>query len=226
MALIEAKNITKIYQMGETQVEALKGVSVTIEKGEFIAITGTSGSGKSTLMHLLGCLDTPTSGQFFLDGIDIARSTRDELAKIRNEKIGFVFQKFFLLNDLTALNNVALPQLYAGKTELVARQQATKLLEMVGLADRMNHYPYQLSGGQQQRVAIARSLVNNPSILFADEPTGNLDSKTGQTIMKMFEQLNKDKNVTIILVTHEQEIANYTRRVIDLIDGKIVKDGK
>ncbi len=224
MRLIETKSLVKVYKMGETDVTALKGVDLTIDGGEFVAITGFSGSGKSTLMHLLGCLDTPTSGSFFLDGVDVARASRDELALIRNQKIGFIFQKFYLLPDLTALDNVALPQLYAGKKESEARQAAEKLLQRVNLGDRMRHYPYQLSGGQQQRVAIARALVNNPRIIFADEPTGNLDTTTGEAIMDIFTDLNTQQKVTIILVTHEPNIAAKTRRIIELVDGKIIKD--
>jgi len=226
MSLLEIKQLKKVYKMGETEVEALKGVDLSVEKGEFLAITGSSGSGKSTFMHLIGCLDTPTSGTYVIDGVLVGQATSDELAKIRNEKIGFVFQKFHLLADLTALDNVALPRLYAGLTEEDARKDAKKLLEMVGLGNRVDHYPYQLSGGQQQRVAIARSLVNNPSILLADEPTGNLDTATGDTILAMFTELNEKHGVTIILVTHEPDIAAKTKRIIELIDGKIIKDTK
>ena len=210
--------------MGETEVMALKGVDLEIHTGEFVAITGSSGSGKSTLMHLLGCLDIPTKGEYFIDNQNVARLTPNELAKIRNQKIGFVFQKFNLLPDLTAVENVALPCLYAGIKEKESLEKAHELLKMVELSDRATHYPYQLSGGQQQRVAIARSLVNNPSILLADEPTGNLDSKTGLAIMEIIKKLNTEQNATIIMVTHEPEIAAKAKRIVELIDGNIVSD--
>lgn len=226
MAIIQAKDLIKIYKMGETEVHALKGISLEIEKGEFVAITGSSGSGKSTLMHLIGCLDIPTSGQYFIDEKNVTNMTKDELAHIRNQKIGFVFQKFYLLADLTATDNVALPKLYAGFTETESRKIAQDYLKLVDLGTRLDHYPYQLSGGQQQRVAIARSLVNNPTLILADEPTGNLDTATGNTIMDLFKKLNEEKNVTIIIVTHEPDIAAQTKRVIDLIDGKIKSDKK
>jgi putative ABC transport system ATP-binding protein len=225
MKLIETKDIIKTYVMGETQVNALDGINLVIEEGEFVAITGSSGSGKSTLMHLLGCLDTPTSGSYFLDNIDVSKASRDELAAIRNKKIGFVFQKFYLLTDLTALENVALPLLYARVKESEAYKIAADHLVKVNLTDRMHHYPYQLSGGQQQRVAIARSLANDPRIIFADEPTGNLDSATGKVIMDIFIKLNQEHGVTIIMVTHSSEIAHTARRVIALTDGKITRDG-
>jgi putative ABC transport system ATP-binding protein len=224
MNIIEAKDIIKMFKMGETEVMALKGVSLNVEKGEFVAITGFSGSGKSTLMHVLGCLDTPTQGTYTLDGVDVSKATRDELARIRNQKIGFVFQKFYLLPDLTALDNVALPKLYAGEYETKAREKARELLALVELENRMSHYPYQLSGGQQQRVAIARSLVNDPAIIMADEPTGNLDRTTGENILNVFKEFNQNHNVTIIIVTHEQSIAKVTKRIVELVDGKIVSD--
>ncbi|MBM3886552.1 ABC transporter ATP-binding protein [Candidatus Dependentiae bacterium] len=212
--------------MGDNELQALKGVSLSIDAGEFVALTGFSGSGKSTLIHLLGCLDIPTTGHYAIDGIDVSSASRDELARVRNQKIGFVFQKFHLLPDLDACNNVALPMLYAGVSEDKARIHATKLLSDVGLENRTDHFPYQLSGGEQQRVAIARSLANNPSIILADEPTGNLDMATGDVIMNIFADLNKNKGCTIILVTHEPSIAAKTKRIIELIDGKIVKDFK
>jgi putative ABC transport system ATP-binding protein len=224
MKILEARNLIKIYKMGENEVTALKGVSLTIEKGEFIAITGFSGSGKSTLMHVLGCLDVSTDGHYIIDGVDVSKATRDELAHIRNQKIGFVFQKFYLLPDLTALDNVALPRLYSGVAEEQARKEAKKLLELVNLGNRLDHYPYQLSGGQQQRVAIARALINKPVLILADEPTGNLDSATGDIILELFKQLNEQQQVTIILVTHEPYVASKTKRVIELVDGKIVQD--
>ncbi len=226
MANLQAKNLKKIYKMGETEVEALKGIDLEIEKGEFIAITGASGSGKSTLMHLMGCLDIPTSGDYLLDDKSIIHMTKNELAKIRNQKIGFVFQKFYLLADLSATDNVALPQLYSGIKEKIARNNAREMLKAIGLEDRMKHYPYQLSGGQQQRVAIARSLINNPTLILADEPTGSLDTTTGQEILDLFEKLNEEKKVTIILVTHEPYIAKRTKRIIELRDGKIISDQK
>ena len=224
MSIIEAKDIVKTFRMGETEITALKGVSLSVEKGEFVAITGFSGSGKSTLMHVLGCLDIPTSGSYIIDGVDASKATRDELAKIRNQKIGFVFQKFFLLPDLTALDNVALPCLYAGENEASAREKAKKLLKLVELEHRMNHFPYQLSGGQQQRVAIARALVNEPAMIMADEPTGNLDRATGENILQVFKDFNEKHNVTIVIVTHEQSIAARTKRIVELVDGKIVSD--
>lgn len=224
MSLLEIKKLKKVYRMGDSEVEALKGVDLAVERGEFMAITGSSGSGKSTFMHLIGCLDVPTSGSYVLDGVVVGQATPDELAKIRNEKIGFVFQKFHLLPDLTVLDNVALPCLYAGNDEEPAREKAKKLLELVGLGNRIDHYPYQISGGQQQRVAVARALVNNPSIVLADEPTGNLDTATGDTILAMFKELNEERGVTIILVTHEPDIAAKTKRIVELIDGRIVKD--
>lgn len=212
--------------MGDTIVDALKGINFSVEQGEFIAITGASGSGKSTLMHILGCLDIPTSGDYLLAGENITNADNNQLAAIRNKKIGFVFQKFYLLPDLTALDNVSLPQLYAGATESTAHKKAAELLDIVGLGDRKGHYPYQLSGGQQQRVAIARALANDPSIILADEPTGNLDSATGQTIMKLLQELNQQKKVTIIIVTHEPDIAHQTNRIVELTDGLIVSDKK
>lgn len=224
MEAICIQDMIKIYHMGENDVHALKGISLLVNRGEFVAITGQSGSGKSTLMHIIGCLDTPTSGIYRIDGTQVNNATRDELAHIRNKKIGFIFQKFHLLPDLTALDNVALPMLYAGKPRAQATQRAYELLNSVGLQARADHYPYQLSGGQQQRVAIARSLINAPSILLADEPTGNLDSQTSDAIMRIFEDLNKKNGVTIILVTHEPKIANKAHRIIELIDGLIVND--
>ncbi|MBU1008287.1 ABC transporter ATP-binding protein [Candidatus Dependentiae bacterium] len=208
--------------MGETTVTALKKINVSVKAGEFVAITGQSGSGKSTLMNLLGCLDIPTSGAYFIDGENVAHMRNDELATIRNKKIGFVFQKFHLLPDLTALDNVALPALYAGTNEAAAQMRAKEMLTMVELSDRIHHFPYQLSGGQQQRVAIARALINKPSILLADEPTGNLDSETGKTIIQLFKGLNEKQNVTIIMVTHEPEVAKHAQRTITLRDGRIV----
>ena len=189
-------------------------------------LAAVTSAGKTTLMHLLGCLDIPTSGEYLLDGIRIEHATKNELAQIRNQKIGFVFQKFHLLPDLTAIDNVALPQLYAGIAEATAREKAKNMLTLVGLADRIHHYPYQLSGGQQQRVAIARSMINNPTIILADEPTGNLDTATGNTIMDLFKKLNAEQKVTIIIVTHEPDIAAQTKRIVELIDGNIISDKK
>ncbi len=218
------KNLIKTFKVGDAELKVLNGVSLNIDKGEFIAISGFSGSGKSTLMHLIGCLDRATSGEYFLDGNDVSTATCNELANIRNQKIGFVFQKFHLLPDLKALDNVALPQLYAGVKEAQAREKATKLLERVGLSNRIDHYPYQLSGGQQQRVAIARALINNPCIILADEPTGSLDARTSEEILELFKELNSNNGVTIIIVTHESSIAAKAKRILELVDGTIVAD--
>lgn len=226
MALLEMKNITKSFRMGDSTIEILKGISFSVESKDYLSITGPSGSGKSTLMHLVGCLDTPTSGTYTIEGEDVSHMSSDQLARIRNKHIGFVFQKFHLLPDLRAIDNVALPQLYAGKSEVEAQKEAKKMLEMVGLEDRVTYYPNQLSGGQQQRVAIARALVNNPDIILADEPTGNLDTVTGSTIMNIFEHLNKEHGVTIVIVTHDLELAQKMNRIIKLRDGLIVEDKK
>ncbi len=229
--VIEAHDLTKIYKMGEITVEALRGVSFTIERGEVVAIMGPSGSGKSTMMNTLGCLDRPTSGEYFLDGEAVATMTDDQLASIRNRKVGFVFQSFNLLSRLTALGNVELPLRYAGLTE-GRRERAQAALEAVGLQDRMTHRPYELSGGQQQRVAVARALVNDPAIIMADEPTGNLDSKVGKEIMSLLLSLNKERGTTLIIVTHDAAIAEQTRRIIRLRDGELdpsseeTKEGK
>jgi putative ABC transport system ATP-binding protein len=224
MSLIQVKDLYKIYQMGNTEVRALDGISVAIEKNEYVSIMGPSGSGKSTLMNLIGCLDTPTSGDFFMDGINVASMTDDELAHIRNKKIGFVFQTFNLLPKSTSLRNVELPLIYNGAIKAHERKDmARQALERVGLGDRVDHKPNELSGGQRQRVAIARALVNNPAIILADEPTGNLDSKTGEEIMALFDDLQALGN-TIILVTHEEYIAEHAQRVVRLLDGKIEVD--
>ncbi len=217
--MIEIDNITKVYQMGETEVRALDGVSLKIEDGEWVAITGPSGSGKSTLMAILGCLDSPTSGSYKLDGTDVAKMRDDQLASVRNKKVGFVFQQFNLLARTSALENVALPLLYS--TGNHQRDRATAALEAVGLGDRMHHRPNELSGGQQQRVAIARALVTEPSILLADEPTGNLDSKTGKEIMALFSELHRTRGITVIFVTHDPAIAANAQRVIQIRDGQI-----
>ena len=221
-ALIEIKDVTKIYQMGEMEVRALRGISLEIHPGELVAIMGPSGSGKSTLMNILGALDVPTSGLYMLDGQDVSAMDDDHLAEIRNRKIGFVFQSFNLLPRTSALANVELPLVYAGAKN--RRERAIAALELVGLGDRVRHNPNELSGGQQQRVAIARALVNNPSIILADEPTGNLDSKSGAEIMRIFQDLNDLQNITIIFVTHEPEIAEHTRRIIRLQDGRVLRD--
>ena len=217
--MIEIENITKVYQMGETEVRALDGVSLKIEDGEWIAITGPSGSGKSTLMAILGCLDSPTSGAYKLDGTDVAKMRDDQLAAVRNTKIGFVFQQFNLLARTSALENVALPLLYASGNHQLER--ATAALTAVGLADRLGHRPNELSGGQQQRVAIARALVTEPSIILADEPTGNLDSKTGKEIMTLFSELHSQRGITVIFVTHDPAIAANAQRVIYIRDGQV-----
>ncbi len=219
-ALIQLENITTIYDSGENAVAALRGVDVAIQEGEFASITGPSGSGKSTLMHILGCLDTPTSGKYWLDGQDVAEMTNRELARIRNQKIGFVFQTFNLLPRATILKNVELPLLYAGVGRDERRERAQKALERVGLGTRAKNRPNELSGGQRQRVAIARALVNNPSLILADEPTGNLDQKTGSEIIDIFENLAGEE--TIILVTHDPAIAQRTHRRISIVDGRIV----
>src|SRR5512141_3318685 len=220
--VIEARDLSKVYVMGEVEVQALRGVSFTIERGEVVAIMGPSGSGKSTLMNTLGCLDRPSSGEYILDGESVASLSDDQLASVRNRKVGFVFQSFNLLSRLTALGNVELPLRYAGLTE-GRRDRARAALESVGLGDRMSHRPYELSGGQQQRVAVARALVNNPAIIMADEPTGNLDSRTSIEVFSLFQELN-DEGITVILVTHERDFAKYAKRIVELRDGVVVSD--
>jgi putative ABC transport system ATP-binding protein len=222
--LIDIRDITKVYVMGQEKVHALSGVTLGIERGEYAAIMGPSGSGKSTLMNLIGCLDTPTSGSYVLNGREVARMTDDELAAIRIQEIGFVFQTFNLLPRTTAVQQVELPLVYSGLARRERRERAIRALEAVGLGDRMTHHPNEMSGGQRQRVAVARALVNNPSILLADEPTGNLDSATGAEIMALFDDLNSRGN-TIVLVTHEEDIAAHARRIVRLLDGKVRDDG-
>ena len=224
MSLIQVRELTKIYRLGDIDVRALNDVSVTVEQGESVAIMGPSGSGKSTFMHILGCLDTPTSGQYFLEDEDIGNLGRNELARIRNQKIGFVFQGFNLLPRTSALENVELPMLYNGISSRERRERAMMALKDVGLEDRWDHQPNQLSGGQQQRVALARALVNKAPLILADEPTGNLDTKTSAEIMEIFVKLNSESNITVILVTHEPDIAAYSRRTIKFLDGFIVGD--
>ncbi len=227
MSLIVLQEMCKVYSLEEVKVEALRGVSLTVEPGEYVVLMGPSGSGKSTLMNLLGCLDRPTSGSYLLDGREVAQMSRDARAKLRNHKFGFVFQNFNLLARTSALENVELPLLYSRRVSgRKRRQRAMEVLELVGLSDRLNHHPGQLSGGQQQRVAIARALVNQPAILMADEPTGNLDSRTGREVIEIFRNLNRQSEITIILVTHDQDIARHADRSLVLHDGLIVKDTK
>jgi len=223
MAMIDTKNLWKIYTMGSEKVNALCGVTITIERGEYVAIMGPSGSGKSTLMNLIGCLDTPSEGEYLLNSKSVSKMNDNELANIRNREIGFVFQTFNLLPRATSLHNVELPLIYNGTSGLERRRMAEEALDKVKLADRMMHKPTELSGGQRQRVAIARALVNNPSIILADEPTGNLDSKTSQDIMKLFNELHRQGN-TIITVTHERDIASHAHRILSILDGKIASD--
>jgi len=218
--VIEARDLSKSYIMGEVEVQALRGVSFTIQRGEVVAIMGPSGSGKSTLMNTLGCLDRPTSGEYILDGESVATLNDDQLANVRNRKVGFVFQSFNLLSRQTAITNVELPLRYSGNQD-GRRQRAIDALKAVGLEDRMTHHPYELSGGQQQRVAIARAIVNTPAIIMADEPTGNLDSKVGREIMTLLLNLNRDSGTTLIIVTHDPTIAEQTQRVIRLRDGEL-----
>jgi putative ABC transport system ATP-binding protein len=224
MALIEARKLSKVYRLGDIEVRALDGISTTIEKGEFVAIMGQSGSGKSTFMNVLGCLDTPTDGHYLLDGIDTGQLSRDDLAEIRNKKLGFVFQGFNLLSRTSALENVELPMLYNGLSTRERHDRARGALKSVGLEGREDHHPNQLSGGQQQRVAIARALVNDAPIILADEPTGNLDTKTSVEIMELFVRLNRESHITVVLVTHEPDIAAFSKRIIRFLDGHIVSD--
>jgi putative ABC transport system ATP-binding protein len=227
MPVISVRNLVKSYVVGEVTVRALRGANLDVDAGEFVAVTGPSGSGKSTLMHILGCLDRPTSGQYFLDGKDVSRMPKDELAAVRNRKIGFVFQGFNLLSRTTALDNVELPLLYGGGGNLKAAERhrrAMDALAAVGLGERFHHYPNQLSGGQQQRVAIARSLITQPSIILADEPTGNLDTRTSIEVMGIFQRLNVERGITIVLITHEMDIAEYGTRLVRFRDGRIQLD--
>ena len=221
--IIKTENLTKDYETGTQVVNALKGINLSVEKGEFLSIMGPSGSGKTTLMNIIGCLDSPTNGSYYLNNKSVSKLDDDELAKIRNEEIGFVFQSFHLLARNTAFDNVMLPLKYAGVSKEEATKRSNNVLDLVGLSSRSKHTPAELSGGQQQRVAIARALVNEPSILFADEPTGNLDSKTGQDVMKIFKDLNKNGQ-TIILITHEDSIAKQSNRIITIMDGLIKSD--
>lgn len=223
--VIDLQQIVRNFQLGQETVKVLKGIDLEIKKGEYVAFMGPSGSGKSTLMNLLGCLDTPTSGTYILNGQDVSKLKDDELAEIRNKEIGFVFQTFNLLPRTTALENVALPMIYAGKTKAERQERAAEVLKNVGLADRMDHQPNQLSGGQRQRVAVGRALVNHPSIILADEPTGNLDSKTSVEIMRLFDEIHAAGN-TVILVTHEEDIALHAHRIVRLRDGIIESDVK
>ena len=222
--VIRLENIYKTYDLGEIQVQALRGVSLEVRVGEFIAVMGPSGSGKSTLMNILGCLDRPTKGHYYLDGVDVSGMSKTQLARIRNQKLGFVFQQFNLLSRTSALENVELPTVYAGISPEERDKRAMEALTRVGLADRAGHYPSQLSGGQQQRVAIARGLVNRPSILLADEPTGNLDSRTSVEIMDILQTLNDEQGLTIVLVTHEPDIARYAKRTLEFRDGRLRRD--
>ena len=223
-SLIQVRDLVKVYSLGEVDVPALRGVSLSIDQGEFVAIMGASGSGKSTFMNILGFLDQPTSGQYLLEGVHGENLSRDELAEIRNRKIGFVFQGFNLLARTAALENVELPLIYAGASASKRKEMAEKALSAVGLKGREHHHPSQLSGGEQQRVAIARALVNQPSILLADEPTGNLDSSTSEEVMGIFQRLNQDMGITIIMITHEPDIASFARRMILFKDGRVVDD--
>ena len=223
--VIGVKNLVKTYVVGEVEVRALRGVNLDVERGEFIAVTGPSGSGKSTFMHIVGCLDRPTAGLYFLDGQDVSRMSKDALAAVRNRKIGFVFQGFNLLSRTSALDNVELPLLYGSGLKAAERhKRAVEVLTAVGLANRADHHPNQLSGGQQQRVAIARALINNPSILLADEPTGNLDTRTSIEVMDIFQRLNRERGITVVLITHEIDIAEYGSRIVSFRDGLVVAD--
>ena len=223
-AVIVTRNLQREYEMGSERVRALRGVDMTIRKNEFVAIMGPSGSGKSTLMNLIGCLDTPTAGQYWLAGTEVSRMTDDELARVRNQQIGFVFQTFNLLPRASALHNVELPLIYAGLRTRERRERAERALASCGLADRMDHRPSELSGGQRQRVAIARALVTEPSIILADEPTGNLDSTTSEEIMKVLEELHRTRGQTIVMVTHEADIARHAARIVTLHDGRVSSD--
>ena len=222
--VIRIRDLHKTYKMGDIEVHALRGINVTIQRSEFVAVMGASGSGKSTIMNIVGCLDRPTSGAYFLEGQDVSALSSDEWARIRNRKIGFVFQGFNLLNRTSAVENVELPMMYNGLLSKQRRQRALEVLKLVGLEERSHHLPNQLSGGQQQRVAIARSLVNRPSLILADEPTGNLDTKTSVEIMELFQNLNEKEGITIVLVTHEPDIAAYAKRQIIFRDGLIICD--
>jgi len=222
--VIRVENLFKTYRMGDVEVPALRGINLTIERGEFVAVMGSSGSGKSTFMNILGCLDRPTSGQYWLEGEEVGSLSADAWAHIRNKRIGFVFQGFNLLSRTTALENVELPMMYNGYAGKERHQRAVEVLSLVGLGQRLDHTPNRLSGGQQQRVAIARALVNKPSLILADEPTGNLDSATGSEIMGLFQRLNTDQGITIILVTHERDIAEYAKRQIVFRDGGVISD--
>jgi|SRR5262245_46830156 len=223
MSLIELENVRKTYRLGDMEVPVLKGISLTVRRGEMVALMGASGSGKSTLMNILGCLDRPTAGRYHLDGEDVSSLSADERARVRGRKIGFVFQNFNLLPRTSAVDNVMMPLTYSpnGITEAEGRRRARALLERVGLGDRLDHHPSQLSGGQQQRVAIARALVNSPPLLFADEPTGNLDSRTSEEVLRMFQRLNAEEGLTIILVTHDADVAAHAQRAIRIRDGLI-----